>query len=84
MLGLYQANTRWTAPLKTRSHATKMLTATPAARGEAIARIPATIINTLRAIDHPTDFFTNVAADVAPMGLSSLCWYCLWTCARCS
>src|SRR3984957_11936937 len=56
-------------PLKTSNHATTTLTAVPAAIGEAIARIPTAIMSTLSPIDHPTDFFTNVAADVGSIRL---------------
>src|SRR5260370_6558 len=56
------ANTRWAAPLKTNSHATNTATAIPATGGTTMARNPATIINTLSAMDQPSDFFKITGA----------------------
>src|SRR6267378_846404 len=56
------ANTRWAAPLKTNSHPTNTATAIPASGGTTMARNPATIINTLSAMDQPSDFFKITGA----------------------
>src|SRR6267142_5773723 len=51
--------------LNTSSQPTKMVTAIPAISGIMMASRPATIIRTLRKIDHPRVFFTRVEAVVA-------------------
>src|SRR5882672_9213721 len=51
-------------PLNTSSQPTKMVTAIPAISGIMMASRPATIIRTLRKIDHPRVFFTRVVAAV--------------------
>src|SRR5260370_17438434 len=56
------ANTRWAAPLKTNSHPTNTATAIPASGGTTMARNPATIINTLSAMDQHSDFFKITGA----------------------
>jgi hypothetical protein len=69
VLRVCHPNTQWAAPLNTSSHPNSTVTAIPAAGGITIARIPATIISTLKPMDHPSDFLTitGMGVDVTLM-----------------
>jgi hypothetical protein len=53
-----QANTRWATPLKINNQPKNTVATIPATGGRIMASMPATIIKTLRAMDHPSDFLT--------------------------
>src|SRR5262245_36043748 len=53
------AYTKCSTPLNSNSHPTIRVTATPATNGDAIAKMPAMIINTLSAMDHPVTRCTS-------------------------
>jgi hypothetical protein len=49
-----------------------MVIAIPAMGGRTIAKIPARIIKTLRAMDHPNDFFKIVETEADAVALISI------------
>ena len=66
-----QPNAKCATPAKTRSHATTMFTATPAAMGRPIAKTPARIMRRLTAIDQPVKCLASAAIVEVAMGSST-------------